>query len=61
MSVLSFVISVQIVHSEDSVSLKKPSAKKNNFLCQLGLIFFYVILNDFCTLALIRLRRDRAR
>ena len=55
-------ISVQIVHSEDSVSLKKPSAIKNNFLCQLGLKnLFYVILNDFCTLALIRLRRDRAR
>ena len=62
MSVLSCGTSVQIIHSKDSVSLKKPSAKKNNFLCQLGLKnLFYVILNDFCTLVLIRLRRDRAR
>ena len=61
MSVLSCGISVQIIHSKDSVSLKKPSAKKNNFLYHLGLKnLFYVILNDFCTLALIRLRRDRA-
>ena len=60
MSVLSCGISVQIIHSKDSVSLKKPSAKKkNNFLYHLGLKnLFYVILNDFCTLALIRLRRD---
>ena len=28
MSVLSCGISVQIIHSKDSVSLKKPSAKK---------------------------------
>ena len=67
MSVLSCGISVQIIHSKDSVSLKKPSAtkkkkKKKNFLYQLGLKnLLYVILNDFFTLALIRLRRDRAR
>ena len=63
MSVLSCGTSVQIIHSKDSASLKKPSAKKKkNFLSQLGLKnLFYVILNDFCTLALIRLRRDRER
>ena len=62
MSVLSCGTSVQIIHSKDSASLKKPSAKKTNFLSQLGLKnLFYVILNDFCTLALIRLRRDRER
>ena len=64
MSVLSCGISVQIIHSKDSVSLKKPSAtkKKKKFLYQLGLKnLLYVILNDFFTLALIRLRRDRAR
>ena len=57
MSVLSCGISVQIIPSKDSVSLKKPSAiKKKKNLCQLGLKnLFYVILNDFCTLALIKL------
>ena len=56
MRVLSCGTSVQIIHSKDSVSLKKPSAKKNNFLYHLGLKnLFYVILNDFCTLALIKL------
>ena len=61
MRVLSCGISVQIIHSKDSVSLKKPSAKKTNFLYHLGLEnLFYVILNDFCTLDLIRLRQDRA-
>ena len=56
MSVLSCGISVQIIHSKDSVSLKKPSAKKR-FLCvnSDGKNLSYVILNDFCTLALIKL------
>ena len=32
MSVLSCGTSVQIIHSKDSVSLKKPSAEKKQFL-----------------------------
>ena len=36
MSVLSCGISVQIIHSKDSVSLKKPSAKKKQFFVLIG-------------------------
>ena len=36
MSVLSCGTSVQIIHSKDSASLKKPSAKKKNFFESIG-------------------------
>ena len=36
MSVLSCGTSVQIIHSKDSVSLKKPSAKKKQFFVLIG-------------------------
>ena len=57
MRVLSCGTSVQIIHSKDSVSLKKPSAKENVFFCVNSdeTNLSYVILNDFCTLALIKL------
>ena len=56
MRVLSCGISVQIIHCKDSVSLKKPSAEKNDFLWQFGRKnLSYVILNDLCTHALIKL------
>ena len=36
MSVLSCGIRMQIIYSEDSVSLKKPSAKKKQFFGSIG-------------------------
>ena len=49
-------------HSFQRLSLVEEALRsKKNFLYHLGLKnLFYVILDDFCTLALIRLRRDRA-
>lgn len=56
MRVLSCGTSVQIIHSKDSVSLKKPSAKKTFFCVNSDeKNLSYVILNDFCTLSLIKL------
>ena len=45
MRVFSYKTSVQIIHSRDSVSLKKPSAKKKDFFVSISDGKFFLMLS----------------